>query len=111
VAAFTPSDKCCSLTSAQIASGDDQWSRNIFVIGRKLGALILLILRLLGQSSEMLSHQSGIDQGRSSAVSARGADERWRLEPKMHRIEAERVETIVGATSGEMQGLACTGTA
>jgi hypothetical protein len=33
VAAFTPSDKCCSLTSAQIGSRDDQWSQNILVIG------------------------------------------------------------------------------
>src|SRR5579864_6411771 len=50
VAAFTPSDKCCSLTSAQIVSGDDQWFRNIFVTGRKLGVLILMIPRLLGIS-------------------------------------------------------------
>ncbi len=35
--------------------------------------------RLLGTSSEMLSHQSGIDQDRSSAVSACGDPEHRQL--------------------------------
>jgi hypothetical protein len=47
------------------------------------GVFIFLIPRLFGTSREMLSHQSGIDEVRSSAVSARGP-EHHRLQPGMH---------------------------
>jgi len=48
------------------------------------GVSIFLIQRLFGTSRKMLFHQSGIDDGGSEWVSARGTDEHHRLQPRLH---------------------------